>query len=449
MGAALLLLLAGLWAAGAQAGAAAPADRPNVLIISVCSLRRDRIGLYGAPEETAPNLRRLAGESLVFRNAYTSKPWSSPRRFIAGISPEELSRLGYENIELPEARRLEAEEIAQERAKARSLSLERLEAESSDRKRYPLSTDILARYHEEGLREIEKALKKERPRPFFLHVHFKYMHRPYYPPELTGAAPDFPARARPRLEEFLAGKPAGEHRLPAYAILLDRGDLLFPQAASAAFEGNPLGALNRRDLLARWRRSPDFADDLRLIVSAYDWKLRRFDASLGGLLSLYGDQRLRGSTVVVFVGDHGEAFMEHGFLMHGETVYDEELAVPLLVRFPQGARGESVRRQIHQRALADILRAVLAGRLTGPDAARFAREDLPDEPLLATNFTFTQRALRARNKWKFIYDFAADTRRLYDLEADPREQRDVFALHPDLAARLEEILISHQDPGTW
>lgn len=447
MKAALLLLLAGLGAASSPA--AAPMGRPNVLVISVCSLRRDHIGLYDYPEETAPNLRRLAGESLVFQNAYTSKPWSSPRRFIAGITPAELARLGYDNIELPGARRLEAEEIAGERAKARSLSLERLEAEAADRRRYPLSTDILAQYHEEGLREIEKALKKERPRPFFLHVHFKYMHRPYYPPGLDEPPLDFPAQTRPLLTEYLAGQAAGAHRLPAYAILLDRDELLIPQAASAAFEGNPLGALNRRDVLERWRRSPGFADDLRLIVSAYDWKLRRFDASLGGLLSLYGDQRLRGSTVIVFLGDHGEAFMDHGFLMHGETVYDEELAVPLLVRFPEGTHGQRIRRQFHQRALVDILRAVLAGRLAGPDAARFAREDIPDEPLLATNFTFTQHALRARNKWKLIYDFSTDTRRLYDLEADPEELQDVFPLHPDVAARLEEILLSHQAPGTW
>jgi len=443
--AALTIALSAWGAQAARAGPEGSGKRLNVLIVSACSLRRDHIGLYGYPQETAPNLRRFSEHAFVFRNAYASKSWSGPGYFLPEIPIPELKSLGYEKIELPGARAFESAEIAQERGKERSLRLERLEDAAEYRRRFVLSTDILPGYHDDGLREIKEALQKRRERPFFLHVHFKYMHRPYYPPELAEPAPDFPAAQQPLLARYLAGQPAGLEKAPIYAILLDRDDQLL-RLVPLDFQGSPLGLLNRREILDRWQKSPDYAQDIKLIVSAYDWKLRRFDATIGDLLALYGDEELRDNTVVFFLGDHGEPFMEHGFLMHGETVHDEEIAVPLLVRFPAGSGQRIIRRQFNQHSLVAVIRSILQGRLSGAGFARYLDDRVHDDLSFATNFRFTQRGVRASNKWKFIYDFGTGERRLYDLEKDPGETADVFAEHADVAAQLEDALLSRPGP---
>lgn len=443
-------VLLGAWSARvASADPVVMARRPNVLIISACSLRRDHLGLYGYPQETAPNLRRFSENAFVFRNAYASKSWSGPGYFLPEIPISELKKLGYDEIELPGAYAFESAEIERERGKQRSLRLERLEDAADYRQRFVLSTDILPSYHADGLREIEQALKKKRARPFFLHVHLKYMHRPYYPPELAEPAPDFPAAQKPLLARYLAGQPAGLEKAPVYAILLDRDDLLL-RLVPPDFQGNPLGLLSRREILDRWRKSADYARELQLVISAYDWKLRRFDESIGGLLSLFGDKELRDNTVVFFLGDHGEPFMEHGFLMHGETVHDEEIGVPLLIRFPDGSGRQSIQTQFNQHSLVPIIRGILQGEVSRESFPRFLSQRIHDELSFATNFRFTQRGVRARNKWKFIYDFGTDERRLYDLERDPGETTDVLEQNAEVAAQLEEALLSRSDdPRTW
>ena len=75
-----VLLVAGAVSCG---GGCAPGGkdrggRPNVLLITIDTLRADRLGCYGAERPTSPNLDRLAREGLVFDRAYSQAPWTLP-----------------------------------------------------------------------------------------------------------------------------------------------------------------------------------------------------------------------------------------------------------------------------------------------------------------------------------------------------------------------------------
>jgi hypothetical protein len=104
------------------------------------------------------------------------------------------------------------------------------------------------------------------------------------------------------------------------------------------------------------------------LIAAYDAEIAWLDHELGKLLDA-----LPSETLVVIFSDHGEAFGEHGWLLHGATLYDGELRVPLIVRLPEGrptrlAVDDSV-------MLMDVAPTILA-RCGGRPSATFQGTDL-------------------------------------------------------------------------
>ncbi len=125
--------------------------------------------------------------------------------------------------------------------------------------------------------------------PFFLWVHYMDAHTPYVP--------------APRYVREVSGQTVGTHRMllahTRTGLGLEVGDSTL--------------------------------DDLRTLYQA---AVRQVDASIGRLLDTLEAEGLRDETAVVFAGDHGEEFQEHGHLAHYPKLYDELIHVPLLVDAP-------------------------------------------------------------------------------------------------------------------
>ena len=87
----------------------------------------------------------------------------------------------------------------------------------------------------------------------------------------------------------------------------------------------------------------DFGDDL---VGLYDGEVAYADQALSLLLNRLRDSGKADNTIVVVTSDHGEAFGEHGVFTHGQTLYAEEVHVPLVIHLPPGANGSAVAKRI-------------------------------------------------------------------------------------------------------
>ena len=138
---------------------------------------------------------------------------------------------------------------------------------------------------------------------------------------------------------------------------------------------------------------------------------------------------LSDSTLIVVTGDHGEAFGEHGQLVHGFTVYEEETRVPLLMinrrLIPNRIDVKRIGRQI------DIASTILS--VLGMDApadwqgaSLFEKDGERRAYLFSADGKFTLGVVDEDSK--FIYDFNGDSAELYNLAADPGE-------HENLASR--------------
>jgi arylsulfatase A-like enzyme/Flp pilus assembly protein TadD len=176
----------------------------------------------------------------------------------------------------------------------------------------------------------------------------------------------------------------------------------------------------------------------------YDGEIAYVDAQVGRLLSAIDRQQ----TIVVFVGDHGESLGEHGELTHGLLLYEPTLHVPFVMSAPGLLRARIVREPVSSVDLAPTVASLagitFSGGIDGRDLAKALKagdEPKPAELYAETEypaiFGWSDLAALRRGNLKYI---ASTTPELYDLGADPREDRNVLAdqrrAYHDLSTRL-------------
>ena len=175
------------------------------------------------------------------------------------------------------------------------------------------------------------------------------------------------------------------------------------------------------------------------------------DRIIGQLAAALHAMGLEDRTLLVITGDHGEAFGEHGQLIHGGTVYNEEVQVPLLIVNPKiFPREVEVNRVVRQIDIAPTLLALLG--FTAPAAWQGADVFASGAPARAYLFAGTGNFSfgLVEGDYKYIYDFQRDRSQLYTLANDPGETRNLASnnAHADLMKRAHlrlEAWISFQN----
>ncbi|HCP46294.1 MAG TPA: hypothetical protein DIU15_09645, partial [Deltaproteobacteria bacterium] len=159
------------------------------------------------------------------------------------------------------------------------------------------------------------------------------------------------------------------------------------------------------------------------------------DQFLEQLITLYRDAGLWDRTVFIVVGDHGEAFKEHGLSTHDNVMYEEVLAVPLLARVP-GREAERIPGPVNQLAVAPTALDLLGYDF--PDGAYEGASILerPKEPeLFATCYRSEYCSAMINGDKKLIYHFGDRPPLLFDIAKDPLETQDLAELHPTEVAQ--------------
>ncbi len=301
-------LAAGPWGCRRQAPAG-----PNVLLVSVDTLRADHLGSYGYDRPTSPYLDGLALRGVRFTRASSVVPTTlaSHAMMLTGLYPYQsgVARNGFvlpDEIptlaELLSRRGYATAGFVSSYVLAREFGMAQGFGHFDDE--LPERTTLLQHKTVRGSRETSDAaiawIRSARE-PFFAFVHYFDPHWPYEPPE---DAPDFD---------------------PGY-----RGSVRGSQAEIRAL----------RARLAASGGEPD--RDVRHLVALYDAEIASVDAQIGRLWGALQEAGRSERTLAILTADHGESFWEHGeFIDHGETVYETTLHVPLLILRP-GSRAGAV-----------------------------------------------------------------------------------------------------------
>jgi arylsulfatase A-like enzyme len=194
-------------------------------------------------------------------------------------------------------------------------------------------------------------------------------------------------------------------------------------------------------------------DVLPLLRNQYDNAMRYADYWVGRIRSALDAAGHWNNTVVVIVGDHGEAFMEHGLARHGVHTWEEMIHVPLIFYL-----GPSVREHVNitsRSRISDTVSTIdIAPALAGlvgiaPHPSWQGRDILApdytsnDRPIFSMLQLTRWQEVVTLNKIKYIYDLTDVEAMMFDLKADPAESRNLVHTQPDLADVMNDIL------GAW
>jgi len=202
---------------------------------------------------------------------------------------------------------------------------------------------------------------------------------------------------------------------------------------------------------AYWKRvEPDDPADLQHLRDLYDAGIRRTDDQLARFLRELERSGLLKHTLIVFLSDHGDEFMEHGQFLH-KQLYQELLHVPLVIRFA-GDRGERFRgrREDALVRLIDVFPTVLdAAGLPIPDHLQgvsllplLEGEAAPPEVLMSSWSKRELESLRLGD-WKLVV--GPEGAELYDLARDPLERTDLSGRETARVAEMKASLAERAD----
>jgi arylsulfatase A-like enzyme len=333
---------------------ATPQPTPNLLLVVIDTLRADRLGAYGSPRGLTPFFDELAARGVLFENAYATSSWTSPSiaslftsrhpvqhgvvafESVLGAGEETLAeslrRLGFLSGGFSANFR-----ISEKLGYGQGFDVWRTYLEAPGEK----GPKVSARHvREQALGWLRSAWRPESKRPVFLYLHFMEPHSPYDPPEAV--------RQR-----------------------------VVPQASRAEID-----AANALLVGLRFDQLTDA--QVALLAELYQAEVAAIDAELRSLFEQLTATGFLENAVVVVAADHGEEFREHGMLLHGITLFEPGVRVPLLLLAPGLEAGRRIAQPVSLLDLAptllDLVGAPPQASFEGRSLAQAMRRPLADAP---------------------------------------------------------------------
>jgi choline-sulfatase len=366
---------------------------PNVILITIDTVRADHVGCYGAANIQTPTLDGLARDGIVFERAISQVPltWPSHAVILTGTYPFQNGVQDFTGQPL-DVRFRSVAQVFKHQGYAtgavisafvldRSWGLSRgfdfyddaFSAEAFQTKDVGLVDRKAGESVTRALKWLNKNLVQTPRRPFFFWLHLYDPHSPYDPPE-------------------------------------------------------PFRTQYRRHL--------------------YDGEIAYADHELGRLISWLKQSRLYDRSLIVMLSDHGESLGDHGEKEHGFFVYNSTVHIPLIVKLPDGSgfRPGRVARPVETTAIASTL-LHLAG--VKAEEKQFQSKSLlgenaeAEDPAYSESFysfsSFGWSPLHALQTSRYHY-IEAPTPELYDLVDDPAEKNNLATQQAATVAVLKDKL---------
>jgi len=420
---------------------------PNIVLIILDTLRADHLSCYGYSKDTTPNIDRFATKAVKYTNAYSAASWTLPsissiitgkypgshgaHRTEDGNSPSPFNILDPSQVTLAETLRgkgyttagiVTCQVVTEHYGLHQGFDyfddtipstlfimptfaiLQFLNAF------FPLDDYFAV----QGLNESRVAKQVNRSartwfenkpnrKPFFLLLHYYDAHHPYYPEKLGTSSGAIPPAIRNRYRGKSKNYAEMERRL-----------------ISSVQTGKKPLRKNERDYL----------------VNNYDREITLLDKKVAEILDLLKKKGLYDNSIIIITADHGESFGEHNLMLHGICLYEDNLHVPLLIKYPSGTIPAGTRN--YPVSLTGIVPTLLSFlSIPVPEGVQGASFDSPEKQVV-----FAQNYQSPHSKWR--QPFASNTASLrqgnfkyirffqtqdqfFNLLKDPGEEHNIIA----------------------
>jgi len=373
--------------------------KPNIILITLDTTRADRLGCYGYRRQTSPNLDKLAEESVLYTRAIAPSSWTLPSHaslFTGKFTSSHGARYdpdgpllltnaikGPKSWDVFRARGLAQNEVTLAEilrengyttaAEVGGPWLKRIFGLNKGFDYYNDSqiSTVNGRLANQVTASTLNWLKRAREKEFFLFLNYFDPHGPYNPPEA------FASKFLPKIKFF------------------------------------------------------DGRDTMSAKTDAlYDAEILYMDYYIGQLLQKLRAENLYDNTLIIVTSDHGELLGEHGKFGHGHYLYQEELHVPLFIKYPAGE--VSPKRTDLQLQLTDILPMIcervgiaIPGSIQGSSPSHIKHPIIAETYPLPLDSEDGSWQSIFEDDFKFIWN-SKDQHMLFNLKDDPEEKVNII-----------------------
>lgn len=410
----------------------------KVILFTIDTLRPDHLGCYGYDRTTSPVIDSLAKNGAMFTRARSQSPWtlSSLASLLTSTNPS-VNAVLTGNNRLEEARTTIAEAVQQGGVLTQAIVsngwlMDNFGlAQGFDGYHHSAEVFNLSRFQRMIWLRIARKLRpdlfplgenflvcdlvdtaidwleKYHERDFFLWIHSIDPHDPYQPP--------------------------AEYR-KLYAEEPYKGRF---QLGSGQIYNLRIGA----------RLSPAEKDQLERL---YDQEIRYTDDHISRLIDTLNRLDISDETLVIISSDHGEEFWEHDGLMHGHTLYDEQLLVPLILHYPERIPpGLVIDRPVRlldlMPTILDLYDLEMPDEMQGTSMLQLIQDpesNWASAPSYAEALLyFDELKSVVQDDYKLVLNPSTGKIMLFDLAADQEEQHDLKTAEPEITEKLRDQLV--------
>lgn len=398
-------------------------DKPNVIFIVVDALRADHVSAYGYERLTSANIDSLVNDGIMFKNAVSQgnrTPISMPAMFTGLYTRDQgvhmLRSLASRFAPLSDKLTTITELFKNAGYTTQAVSCQPWISPESGYGQgfddFAIVSSIDTNLSDQ--QTVQKAIEwidNNKTKRFFLFLNLMGPHAPYHPPspydtmyfaEYKGNSELFPV-----LKDYYIQKKHKEYY----------------------------------KTIRKMNKENTAEEDLKKLIALYDGKIAFTDKQIGALIDTLKSLNMYTNTMIVLTSDHGEGFLEHNEMLHGRTVYSEEVRVPLIMTYPDKLpKGEKMNEIVE---LVDIVPTV-AG-IVGIPVSDIKMRGHSIYPMDNNQdpFAYTEGGGYTKymtDKWSLVCKSKNWDCELYDLGNDRQELNNVIESSPAVASELKNKL---------
>ena len=417
------------------------ADTPPIIWITIDTLRADHMSVYGYDVATTPNLEEFARTATVYTACSAQAPstWQSVPSMMTSLTPYRHGGVT-ETRKLPERFRLVPEVLRERGYQTIGQS-----ANPWVSKQYGLTQGFeeFRLYNTDDaliLYDVMKLAMRLAPWEVFRVREWlpSYAYVPFG--TLVDDAGDLLRGRDTTRPLFLYMQPVDPHG---------------PYQAPLRYVQGGAEGFTSADYVSYWRLRRGVSLSTRQhdgLIALYDGAITYSDAELGRLFRTLRELDLFDRAMIIVTADHGEQFFDHGLWRHSNSLYQQLLHIPLLVKYPGQRTGAVVRQPVDA---IDIMPTIM--RQLGEPCADCEGRPLQEATTLTPRpsyaYLMAKREVRpvirsvTDDGWKLILTEQKDGRvieQLYHVAADPEEQNDQRLARADIAGRLAHLLETYE-----
>jgi arylsulfatase A-like enzyme len=429
----------------------------NIILISIDALRSDHMGIYGYHKNTTPNIDNFFKDAYVFTNTYTGTPktYASLVSMFAGLEPAYTKLFNYTGT--PLASNIDTVTKVLKKSgfttgafitnnfiayttKGKLTNLQLGFDNFSYLKGYyqynfsPLfdyytpGKTANRNYLETSLGKFNSWIDKNKKNKIFAWFHLIDPHAPYIPPQWQLC----------RQNKKYCNKATYEELVISRELQREKN------------KGQPSGCSTKTE---------SKADNIAIMV-LYDEEIEYTDRLVGTIFKTLEKQGLVENSIIVLTTDHGEGFDHDYYFQHG-TLYDSNVKLPLLIKFP-GKKGYREDRLIQNTDILPTLLALAGRKINNQNTSQYLFTDVFEKnifnffglfnktrPFVIGYNHFLKYFSLTTDEYKYIYSkepnclYTGSTEELYNLKNDQQDMNNVAEIEKEVKQELREKLMQY------